>query len=69
MEPKEIKDALINHKGKLAQVYEFMLPYEAANWSEVSRQMIIHNIDEDVVAEAYMDSLNWYRELTLARGR
>jgi len=66
---KEIKDALIRGKGKLAQVYEFMLPYEAANWSEVSRQMIIHDIDEEVVSKAYMDSLKWYRELTMAGGR
>lgn len=63
---KEIRDALVEKKGKLAPVYEFMLPYESANWEEVSRQMIVNDIDEEVVSKAYMDSLRWYRELILA---
>ncbi len=60
---KEIKDALVEGKGQLAQVREFIIPYETANWTEVSRQMIVHKIDEDVVSKAYMDSLKWYRDL------
>uniref|UniRef100_UPI0040560D80 EAL and HDOD domain-containing protein n=1 Tax=Acetatifactor sp. TaxID=1872090 RepID=UPI0040560D80 len=62
---KEIKDALVDGKGALAQIREFIIPYEAANWTEVSRQMIVHHIDEDVVSKAYMDSLTWYRDLML----
>lgn len=61
---KEIRDVLLEDKGVLAPVYDFMLPYEAANWTEVSRQMIVRNIDEDVVSKAYMDCLAWYRDLT-----
>lgn len=60
---KEIKDALVDDKGELAKVYDFIIPYETANWSEVSRQMIIHKIDEEVVSKAYEDSLIWYRDL------
>ena len=61
---KDIKDALLSDKGPLAVVLDFLMPYEAANWSEVSRQMIIHDIDEEVVSKAYMDCLAWYRDLT-----
>lgn len=60
---KDIREVLVNNKGPLADVYNFLLPYEAANWSEVSRQMIIKNIDEEVVSKAYMESLEWYRDL------
>lgn len=61
---KDIRDVLLHNKGPLAKVYEFLLPYEAANWSEVSRQMIVQNIDEDIVYQAYLDCLEWYRDLT-----
>ena len=60
---KEIKEALLNDKGPLAVVLDFLIPYEAANWAEISRQMIIHDIDEEVVSKAYMDCLEWYRDL------
>lgn len=63
---QDIRNVLLHNKGPLAKVYEFLLPYEAANWSEVSRQMIVHNIDEDVVYQAYLDCLAWYRDLTAA---
>lgn len=59
----EIKDALVNDKGVLAPVYDFMIPYETANWPEVSRQMIIKNVDTDDVYKAYLDSLTWYKDL------
>lgn len=60
---KEIKEALVDDKGELAKVYDFIIPYETAHWSEVSRQMIVHKIDEEVVSKAYQDSLTWYRDL------
>lgn len=60
---KEIREVLVDHKGVLAPVYEFMIPYETANWAEVSRQMILNGIDSDDVSKAYMDSLVWYRNL------
>lgn len=59
----EIADALISHKGKLAPVLDFMVQYENANWQEVSRQMILQNINMASVNTAYMESLTWYREL------
>ncbi len=60
---KDIRDALLYNKGPLAKVLEFLYPYESANWAEVSRQMIVHEIDEDIVSKAYIDCLEWYRDL------
>lgn len=60
---KEIADALINQKGELAPVLDFMLQYEAANWQEVCRQMIVLNINIDDVYHAYNESLCWYRDV------
>ena len=63
---KDIKEALVKGKGPLAKVLDFIIPYEAANWSEVSRQMIVNDIEEETVSKAYMDSLAWYRDLMAA---
>jgi EAL and modified HD-GYP domain-containing signal transduction protein len=59
----EISDALIEDKGKLAPVLNFIRQYEAANWQEVSRLMILGNIEMAVVNDAYLMTLQWYKEL------
>lgn len=59
----DISNALVKGEGKLAPVMDFMVQYESANWPEVSRQMILGNMDTDVVSDAYMGSLSWYRDL------
>ena len=58
---KEIKSALVSREGKLAPVLDFILAYETADWSEVSRVMVLRNIDTDKVYQAYLDTLSWYR--------
>lgn len=60
---KQIEEALVHGKGKLAPVLEFVTQYEAANWQEVSRLMILKEIDMEQVYEAYIQSLKWYRDL------
>ena len=60
---KHIEDALIEHKGELAPVLDFILHYENASWQEVSRQMVLKNIDMDLIYDAYTKSLQWYRDL------
>ena len=57
----EISNALIYRIGVLAPVYDFMLQYETANWAEVSRLMLLKNIDMNRVFEAYTSALKWYR--------
>lgn len=63
---KNIEDALVNRKGELAQVLDFIIQYEKASWQEVSRQMVLMNIDMNRVYEAYTKSLQWYRDLFTA---
>ncbi len=62
---KDIKNALISKEGKLAPVLEFILAYENANWSEVSRILLLGNIDANKIYDAYIDSLSWYRKTIL----
>ena len=60
---KEINMALVDHKGDMYDVLDFVIQYEGANWQEVSRLMIVKNIDMDAVYDAYTKSLEWYRDL------
>lgn len=59
---KDIKAALVSGTGKFAPVYEFILAYESANWSEVSRILLLNNIDANIVYSKYTDALRFYRE-------
>ena len=60
---KDIRKALVDHSGPLASAYNFILQYENANWQEVSRLMLVDNIDMDRVYNAYCDALKWYRKI------
>lgn len=60
---KDIRKALVDHSGPLASAYNFILQYENANWQEVSRLMLVDNIDMDRVYNAYCDALRWYRKI------
>ena len=60
---KEIAEALVNQNGDMARVLNFIQNYELASWSELSRQMIIYNIKEAPVYDAYIEALSWYRDL------
>lgn len=59
----DIRKALTEKTGTLAPVLDFMLQYEAVNWQEISRQMLLGNMSMESVQQAYMDALKWYREL------
>ena len=60
---RDIREALLHHQGDLADVYDFMIAYETADWQEVSRIQILRNIDNDAVYKAYMDAVCWYKEM------
>ncbi len=60
---KEITEALVDKKGDMAKVLEFINCYEIASWSELSRQMILANINDAAVYDAYTEALAWYRDL------
>lgn len=59
----EIRDALTKGSGPLAPVYELMKQYEAANWQEVSRILILRNMNVDTISEVYLNALSWYKKL------
>lgn len=59
---KNISDALIYKKGNFALLLDFIIQYENANWQEVSRLMIVNDIDMQKVYDAYNKSLQWYRD-------
>ncbi len=60
---KEITEALVNKKGEMAKILDFMECYELASWQELSRQMIVYNIADSAVYDAYTEALAWYRDL------
>ena len=58
-----IREALIEHDGLLYPVLELITQYETANWAEVSRLMVLQNINVDSLSGAYLYALQWYKEL------
>ncbi len=60
---KDIGNALMDGTGKYAPVLDFINAYEMANWSEVSRQLILLDQSDDTVYDAYTNALSWFRDL------
>jgi EAL and modified HD-GYP domain-containing signal transduction protein len=60
---KNVRDALLDNKGDFAKVLEFIRCYEDADWTEVSRLLVLDNINMDNVYAAYLGALRWYRDL------
>lgn len=60
---KDIRNAILDCKGVLAEVYEFMIAYENADWQEVCRLLVVKGISVNTVYEAYTETVIWYREM------
>lgn len=60
---KEIQEALIEKRGSLAPVLDFIIEYEEASWQEVSRLIIMNDLNTDDVYKAYVDALAWFKDL------
>ncbi|MBO4679548.1 MAG: HDOD domain-containing protein [Lachnospiraceae bacterium] len=60
---KAIEQALTKGEGEFGKILKFMRAYEDANWSEVSRVMVLDKIDMDATYGAYLDALKWYRTI------
>ena len=54
---------MIVHDGLLYSVLELITQYETANWAEVSRLMVLQNINMDSLSGAYLNALQWYKKL------
>ena len=59
----KIRTALLEHTGSLAEVLHFVVKYESAEWQEVSRQLVLKNIEIPDVSHAWVSSLQWYAKL------
>ena len=59
----KIRTALLEHTGPLAEVLNFIVKYESAEWQEVSRQLVLKNIEISDVSQAWVSSLQWYAKL------
>jgi len=59
----EIRDALVDGKGQLSEVLKLIFAYEHADWHNTSLLMVKNGIDIEDLAQAFLDSLHWYRQL------
>lgn len=59
----KIRAALLERTGSLAEVLHFIIKYESAEWQEVSRQLVLKNIEIPDVSHAWVSSLQWYAKL------
>ena len=59
----KIRAALLERTGSLAEVLHFIVKYESAEWQEVSRQLVLKNIEIPNVSHAWVSSLQWYAKL------
>ena len=58
-----ISDALINNSGLFYPVYALASAYEQADWDEVSRIIVLKNLNSENIYNAYLGALSWYRDL------
>ena len=58
-----IKEALLHKTGKFYPVLSFIKHYENADWQEISRELLLMEIDMNVIYDAYLNSMRWYRDL------
>ena len=59
----EIRDALANKTGRMYDVLSLIHAYERADWQNTTVKLVLHSIKVEVVTQAYLDSLGWYRLL------
>jgi EAL and modified HD-GYP domain-containing signal transduction protein len=59
----EIREALLENKGQLSEVLKLIFAYEHADWHNASLIMVRYNVDIEELTKAFLDSLQWYRNL------
>ena len=60
---KNVREALLEDKGDFAKILDFIKCYEDADWTEISRILVLEDIDMNNVYTAYLGALRWYRDL------
>jgi len=61
-----ITEALIHRTGDYGNVMTFITIYETANWSEVSRLMVLYGLEAEDVFNAYINAAQWYGSIITA---
>ncbi len=65
---KEIKDALVENSGVLADYMALIKYYEAAQWQQANQAMNQLGIASDKVPDAYHTAVQWANEQMKALG-
>jgi EAL and modified HD-GYP domain-containing signal transduction protein len=65
---KEIKDALVEHSGKLAEYLTLIKYYETAQWQKANQAMNDLGIAPEKVPDAYHTAVQWANEQMKALG-
>jgi len=63
MVSNDIKESLLSDEGKYSLVMRIIRYYENADWSELSREMLLENIEDTQVSNRYLDAVAWYSEM------
>ena len=63
----EVSRALTREEGPLASIMELIRQYENANWQEVTRLLLLANVNVSVVNDCYMKTLHWYKQLMFGK--
>ncbi len=64
--PDGIREALVNKRGELYEIYSFIINYEHAEWLEVSRVALVKGFSIDDINHAYLEALIWYSKVVNA---
>ena len=59
----EIRGALVERSGPIADVLSLIYAYERADWHNSSIIMVRNDVDIELLSQAYLDALFWYRQL------
>jgi len=59
----EIREALVDRKGRISEVLSLIYAYERADWHNATINMVRNGVDIAVLSKAYLDALFWYRQL------
>lgn len=59
----EIRYSLVDFRGPYFPLFEFMQYYEAADWTNVSRFLILNEVPAERLHESYTQTLAWYKDL------
>jgi c-di-GMP-related signal transduction protein len=59
---KEIKDALVNKQGRLAEYIQLIQHYEAARWQEANQAISALKLPSEKVPDAYHTAVQWANE-------